>query len=108
MVRPRCTGTATARTVPPLTGRNMWLVEVIVAVVLPSGSPRKVTSAPAVSASDISTPPCMTPPEVHRCGAQSSRMTTRLASASSRTRPRCPANGINAMRASRSADMTGD
>ena len=28
VVRPRCTGTATARTAPPLTGRNMWLVEV--------------------------------------------------------------------------------
>jgi hypothetical protein len=28
VVRPRCTGTATARTVPPVTGRNMWLVEV--------------------------------------------------------------------------------
>ena len=42
VVRPRCTGTATARTVPPVTGRNMWLVEVIVAVVLPSGSPRNV------------------------------------------------------------------
>ena len=57
VVRPRCTGTATARTVPLLTGRNMWLVEVIVAVVLPSGSPRNVTSAPTVSASDIRTPP---------------------------------------------------
>ncbi len=32
VVRPRCRGTATARTVPPLTGRNIWLVEVIVAV----------------------------------------------------------------------------
>jgi hypothetical protein len=56
VVRPRCTGTATARTVPPVTGRNMWLVEVIVAVVLPSGSPRNVSSAPALSASDHQDP----------------------------------------------------
>jgi hypothetical protein len=35
VVRPRWTGTATARTDPPVTGRNMWLVEVIVAVVFP-------------------------------------------------------------------------
>src|SRR6185437_13850833 len=107
VVRPRCTGTATARTVPPVTGRNMWLVEVIVAVVLPSGSPRNVTSAPALSASDIRTPPCSTPAVVHRCGAQSRRATTRSAPASSRARPSCPANGISATRASRSADMTG-
>ena len=32
VVRPRCSGTATARTAPLLTGRNSWLVEVIVAV----------------------------------------------------------------------------
>src|SRR5580704_13791950 len=49
VVRPRCSGTATARTDPLLTGRKSWLVEVIVAVVAPSGSPRNVTSAPAVS-----------------------------------------------------------
>ena len=41
VVRPRCTGTATARTVPPVTGRNMWLVEVIVAVVLQSSCIRR-------------------------------------------------------------------
>lgn len=35
--RPRCSGIATARTVPLLTGRNIWLVDVIVAVVAPSG-----------------------------------------------------------------------
>src|SRR5689334_20964762 len=86
----------------------MWLVEVIVAVVLPSGRPRNVTSAPALSARDISTPPCITPAVVHRCGAQSSRATTRSAPASSRTRPSCAANGISATRASRSADMGGD
>src|SRR4029077_5764561 len=108
VVRPRCTSTATARTAPPVTGRNMWLVEVIVAVILPSGSPRNVTSAPALSARDIRTPPWSTPAVVHRCGAQSSRATTRSAPASSRTRPSCPANGISATRASRSADMTGD
>ena len=69
VLRPRCTGLATARTVPPVTGRNMWLVEVIVAVVLPSGSPRNVTSAPALSARDISTPPCSTPAVVALAGA---------------------------------------
>jgi hypothetical protein len=31
VMRPRCSGTPTARTVPEVTGRNSWLVEVIVA-----------------------------------------------------------------------------
>jgi hypothetical protein len=44
VVRPRCSGTATAWSVPLLTGRNIWVVEVIVAVPAPSGSPRNVTS----------------------------------------------------------------
>jgi hypothetical protein len=105
VVRPRCSGIATARTVPPPTGRNIWLVEVIVAVVAPSGSPRNVTSAPAVSASDISTPPCMMPAAVHSRGAQASRAITRSALASSRVSPSRPANGISLTRPSRSADM---
>src|SRR5215813_12465207 len=108
VVRPRFSGTATARTVPPVTGRNIWLVEVIVAVIAPAGSPRNVTSAPAVSARDIRTPPCMMPPAVHRCGAQTNRAITSSGLAWSTISPRCWANGISAASAPggpESADM---
>ena len=57
VVRPRCTGAATARTVPLLTGRNMWLVEVIVAVVLPSGSPARYTQQVMAAQARAGEPP---------------------------------------------------
>jgi magnesium transporter len=41
VLRPRCAGTAIARTVPPLTGRNIGLAEVIVAVVAPQDPARR-------------------------------------------------------------------
>jgi hypothetical protein len=45
VVRPRCSGTATARTVPALTGRNSWLVEVIADVGEPSAQDRAEAAA---------------------------------------------------------------
>ena len=49
--RPRCSGIATARTVPLLTGRNIWLAGVIVAVVAPSGSKPGTGCQPRIAAS---------------------------------------------------------
>src|SRR5215469_8420788 len=88
-----------------MTERNICVVEVMVAVVAPSGRPRKATSAPALSASAISAPPCKIPPAVQRRGAHGSTATTRSELASSRRIPRSPAKGINSTSASRSAAM---
>src|SRR5205814_7506935 len=46
-------GNATARTVPPVTGRNRWLAAGIVSVVLDSGSLRHVSSSRALSATAL-------------------------------------------------------
>jgi hypothetical protein len=81
------------------------VVEVMVAVVDPSPSPRNASTAPALSASDIRTPPCKMSPAVHRLGDQGSRAITRSGLASSRVTPSCTANGMSATRSSSSAGM---
>src|SRR4051794_14376384 len=106
VVRPRCTTVATARTVPDVTGRNICVVDVIVAVDAPCGSPRKVTTAPSESASDISAPPCRTPAAVHSSARCSSVATARSAPASSMRMPSRAANGIRSTSVSRSGGMT--
>src|SRR3954470_3216579 len=88
VVRPRLTTLATARTVPDVTGRNICVVDVMVAVDAPSGRPRNVTTAPSESASDISTPPCRMPAAVHSSARCSSVATARSALASSIRTPR--------------------
>ena len=82
-------------------------VDVIVAVTSPSARPRTTTSAPTVSASDISTPPCMMPDDVHSSGAQGSVATTRSGPASSSAMPSLAANGIISIMASLSASFPG-
>jgi hypothetical protein len=96
---------ATARTVPALTGWNICVVDVIVAVISASLSPRNATSAPAVSASDIRTPPCKIRADVHSRGDQGRCAITRSRPASSTLMPSSPANGMRASRSFVSLDI---
>ena len=74
--RPTCSGRATACAVPPRTPRISDVDDATVDVVAPGGRLRKAQTAPTVSASVISAPPCITKPAVQRSGDQASRPVT--------------------------------
>jgi len=60
----------------------------------PSGRFKKAQMPPRLSASTISAPPCNSPPEVHRCGAQASAPVTSEADADVSATPQAVLNGI--------------
>ncbi len=55
----------------------------------------KAHTAPSVSASERITPPCITPPAVHRSGAHASEPAARSGAGCSSSIPRESANGIS-------------
>jgi hypothetical protein len=62
----------------------------------PSGRFRWAHTAPTLSASAISAPPCSAPPAVHACGDQAGVPTVRSAPASVSSMPSPAANGMAA------------
>jgi len=104
--RPTRRGRPVAVTVPPRTGRRNTVEESSVLVVAPAGTLRKAHTAPTLSASVISAPPCSTPPTVQRSSLHVSRPITSPGSARSIRTPHARANGIAASSGSVAGSIT--
>src|SRR5690349_16884855 len=91
VLRPLCSGVASARTVPLFPAAKKLVFDSMVAVASPSRRLRNAAVPPTVSASAISAPPCRLPCRVRRWSRISISATTRSGPASTKRMPRCSA-----------------
>src|SRR5690349_16128034 len=91
VLRPLCSGVASARTVPLFPAAKKLVFDSMVAVASPSRRLRNAAVPPTVSASAIRAPPCRLPCRVRRCPRISISATTRSGPASTKRMPRCSA-----------------